>query len=391
MNSHLPLTAISIKTLMDRWGLRASHIMLLHLNHDLQGVYKEGPAIPYFHWNEGEMIEIMLENDASFDEFELKMADILELEKRFPILLTKEYDKIWFSVDQLAVRWGEDESEVDDILTQFGAEIIDPVGEPVDYMMLVHPGGGRVILPASDFIYKRSDIDRIETELEITPSRVEPVSKALPHLKKFESAQLAEDNLRIHFRKNGDYWIIGPDKKNLSIKHLDGFSYIKILLDKRGEEISVSELSSLVNSVNPDPGNGYNQSSAKSDGLEFDQSQQELMDSRALEAAKEALEDKKERLKYSTDFSERESLEIDIEKLEKFLKEAEFRGKQRTFEIREMGNIRTNIRNRISTALKHIHKKIPIMESFLNEKSIRTGYKCSYEPDPEKKIEWITE
>lgn len=63
MNSHLPLTAISVKTLMDRWGLRASHIMLLHLNHDLQGVYKEGPAIPYSYWNEGEMIDIMLENE----------------------------------------------------------------------------------------------------------------------------------------------------------------------------------------------------------------------------------------------------------------------------------------------------------------------------------------
>ena len=391
MNSHLPLTAISVKKLMDRWGLRASHIMLLHLNHDLQGVYKEGPAIPYSHWNEGEMIDIMLENDVSFDEFELKMADILELEKRFPILLTKEYDKIWFSVDQLAMRWGRDESEVDDIITQFDAEIVDPFGEPIDYMMLVHPGGGGVILPASDFIYKRSDIDRIETELEITPLREVLVSKALPHEEKYYPTQVADENLRIHFRKNGDYWIIGPDKKDISIKHLDGFSYIKILLDKRGEEISVSELSSLVNSANPEPGNGYDESSAKSDGLEFDQSQQELMDPRALKAAKEALEDNKERLKYCTDFSERESLEIDIEKLEEVLKGAEFRGKKRTFATPEIEKIRVNIRKRISTALKHIHKKIPIMESFLNQKSILTGYKCSYEPDPEKKIEWITE
>jgi hypothetical protein len=293
------------------------------------------------------------------------------------------------------MRWGRDESEVDDIITescaQFDAEIVDPVGEPVDYMMLVHPGGGRVILPASDFIYKRSDIDRIETELEITPSRGESVSKTLPHVKNIDPAQVAEDNLRIHFRKNGDYWIIGPDKKDISIKHLDGFSYIKILLDKRGEEISVLELSRLVNSVNPEPRNFYDESSAKSGGLDFDQSIQPLMDQRALMEAKDDLEDMQERLEISTDLLEKQTLETEIEKLEKLLKGAEFRGKQRTFESREMGNIRTNIRNRISRALKHIHKKIPFVGSFLNEKSIRTGYKCSYEPHPEKNIEWITE
>lgn len=151
------------------------------------------------------------------------------------------------------------------------------------------------------------------------------------------------------------------------------------------------ELSRLINSVIPEPGIVYDESSAKSDGLEFDQSQQELMDQRALKEARDALEDKKERLKYSTDFSKRENLEIEIEQLEKLLKEAEFQGQKRTFVNREMEKIRVNIKKRISTALKHIHKKIPIIESFLNKESILTGYKCSYEPDPGKKIEWITE
>ena len=158
----------------------------------------------------------------------LKMADILELEKLFPVLLEKNYEAVWFSIDQLAARWGRDESEVDDVLTQIGAEIVDPVGKSIDYMMLVHPSGGKIILPASDFIYKRSDIDRIETELEIKPLWETPATIPLPEEEKIDPTQVTDNALRIHFRKLGDFWIIGPDEgQPPSIKHMGGLILLK--------------------------------------------------------------------------------------------------------------------------------------------------------------------
>jgi hypothetical protein len=366
--------------------------MLLHLNYGLRGVYQNGPGLPYVQWNKGEMIDTMVENDCSFDDFELKMVDILELEKRFPILLDKNYEAIWFSLDQIAARWDRDESDVDDVLIQFGSEIVDPVGQPIDYMVLVHPSEGRVILPPSDFIYKKSDINRIETELELTPLRKTLASTLLPSDNITKPTQVTDDIHMIHFRKSGDFWLIGPDgMKFQPIKPMAGFFYIKILLENPHKEIDVLELSRLVSPTDPEPENRYGESAAIEKGFEFYQSQQEVTDNRSLVEVEEALEDLKARRKHSIDLEEKEGLEDHIDKLESYLRQAKLKGKARTFEKKEISKVRTNIQKRIKAALTHIHKQVPFLKAILNQESIRTGQKCSYLPNSEKNIEWVFE
>ena len=93
--------------------------------------------------------------------------------------------------------------------------------------------------------------------------------------------------------------------------------------------------------MNPEPANSYDESSAKRDGLEFDQSQQELMDDRAIKEVKDDLEDMKERLKSATDILKKQDLELEIEKVQDLLRQAEFKGQNRTFELTEIKRART--------------------------------------------------
>lgn len=160
------------------------------------------------------------------------------------------------------------------------------------------------------------------------------------------------------FYEEGEYWRIGIGNKVVSIKHLQGLSYIHYLLQKPWEEILVSEIENLGKITN---------------GGEQLLSGQPKIDAKARKDTEEEIKNLREQLEYdNVSLEKKEDIEETIQKCEKYLKDG-----KRKFTVKNERRLR--VYKNITNALKKI-KTIDGMDQYLNKDTIKTGFTCKYKP-----------
>jgi hypothetical protein len=220
------------------------------------------------------------------------------------------------------------------------------------------------------------------------------------------------------FYNNGDYWSIGEVGHEISVKHLNGLSYIHFLLRYPGKDHSVEMVYNLatadqtdVSSKRPDPEENYagetpyeivgNYSKAKIIALikHLKEKRENIIEDgiykdNNVESLKSVDEQTPQIKKLEQEY---EIKEIDKQLV---LLKGYISSKKRIFHTKSEKSAQTTVYKRIKEAIEKINtvvigkdefgKDIPILDKYLKLKeTIITGYAISYKPKRENPIEWI--
>ncbi len=77
MDKRLPLTAISVEKLMDRWGLTSAGVLFLYLNHDLRAVGSDGWGQDFYEMTESDVTALIREDGNTFNDFDISYDDVI--------------------------------------------------------------------------------------------------------------------------------------------------------------------------------------------------------------------------------------------------------------------------------------------------------------------------
>jgi hypothetical protein len=197
MKNELPLTAISVEKLMDRWGLTQAGIFFLYLNHNLQAVGSDGWGQDYYEMTESDVAALIREDGNTFADFDIRYDGAIRLEAQYEALKVQASKIKTIGLDEICSRWEADEMDVYQTLLTFQLNPVDPVGLPLDVQRISDLINVEKILSDSDLLYSRSDIERIEQECGITPNinaQPESTGKKLKHnqIQRLECRKIAE-------------------------------------------------------------------------------------------------------------------------------------------------------------------------------------------------------
>ena len=180
---------------------------------------------------------------------------------------------------------------------------------------------------------------------------------------------------------NDELWEIGDETKPSRIQHVDGFSYISILLARPGQEISALE---LYQRVNPPPPSA----AAGAPGVPTLWSVQgEVIDDRSINACRDrlrALVEKREEIERqpAPDPHAADEVEAEITAIQVYLKDS---GK--VFPNKDLEKTRSTVTQALGRAYKKIGEHHPGLARHLKE-TIRSGSSLSYEPRPDRTVTW---
>jgi len=206
--------------------------------------------------------------------------------------------------------------------------------------------------------------------------------------------KVVDPDLRL-FRKVGSHWFIAFEGKIYIYDHLDGFDYIRILLDNPGKELHVSILNEICVGHDfaeiPRILGELDSEELGKMGLSLTQldSPISLVDKKTQNRVKAERELIKEKLTGDNFINPEEkiALEDKLERLESYIKATSgYKGSDAKFQ-NGVNKMRISIRNRITKALEAVKENnSSLYDHFL--RSIKTGQFCSY--SPEKPINWST-
>jgi hypothetical protein len=304
-------------------------------------------------------------------------------------------------------------AEIFSIAFQEGWDFFDPFGFPIkEYYESILKLCNDQILKISDVLFQLSDVEEFVREAGLQLSKRNEIVADSSFL---GDEMDEEDEIPlISFYKNGQKWMIGKSRKEIILDELKGFEFIGFLIRNEGKEIDVFEVESL-GQVSPDASNsdhGYtpegiqistnkliNESysvDGREGGSQYDHQEvseflpQELIDKATKEDIKNAIKRAKKQLSSVKDESKVLEIKENIRSLENYLNETKGPiNKSSNFRSKRLENCRTNVQKRIKNALDSIEREIPYMKDYLNDKTIKTGYKCNYEQDGSNPAKWL--
>jgi hypothetical protein len=188
------------------------------------------------------------------------------------------------------------------------------------------------------------------------------------------------------FRSEGEYWTIGFDRVVIRMKDAKGLRYLRTLLAAPGREFHVLDLAAEAG-ASPAP-------RGRDDPREplsvVTTGEDKVLDSRAKTAYRARIEELREDLEEAEDANdlERESrVRAELDFIVRELARAVGLG-GRDREVTSMGErARSAVSKSLHASLRRIEKAHPTLGAHL-AMTVRTGYFCSYKPDPRAPIEW---
>ena len=171
---------------------------------------------------------------------------------------------------------------------------------------------------------------------------------------------------------------------------LKGLNYIAYLLGHPNREINVMELVRTIDKNHPDVSIypiGDESLNGKVDWNDAD----EVLDEKANSEYKKRLKVLSEERKLATESEneiELERIDIEFEIIKRELNAATgLGGRSRKFSTPKE-KARITVQKAIKNALDKIKENDPNLYQYLKNPIIRTGYTCSYNPDPDNLIKW---
>jgi hypothetical protein len=190
------------------------------------------------------------------------------------------------------------------------------------------------------------------------------------------------------FTRQGDYWVIRYQGNIAFLKSTRGHCCLALLLRHPGREFHVSELLDQQSAHAP---------ICKADGREIALSRVRslfdagaVLDAQAKAEYKCRLDDLRRDLaeaERSNDLARAERARFEINAIaEQIASLVGFGGRDRKFGS-EAERARCAVTKRIKNSIKKIGEAIPSLRSHLSS-HIKTGYFCSYNPNPERPVAW---
>lgn len=241
------------------------------------------------------------------------------------------------------------------------------------------------IKDAESFKFKKSDVEKLEIENGLDKPEKD-----------------AENIRRLSFYKNGQIWKIGEYGKEKDFTDLKGYKQIQFLLKHEEKKLSVTDVYHLGKSLpENDLDYGYTPEgintpdiskhevlSVKADDEDPEfitrDTEQPLIDEKAANDIKRAIDSKKEELKKTIDQQKKLEIRDEIHKLEKYRLSTKYK-----FKSTQKENNRTAVQKAIKRALEAIHDKLPELKEFLNNETITSGHECCYKPKPSNPVKWV--
>ena len=204
-------------------------------------------------------------------------------------------------------------------------------------------------------------------------------------------AGMIEDKSEYIFQLEGNIWKIVYNDKSTLLSHLDGFNYIKYLLQHAGESVEVENLKDI---------SGIVIDHGRYGRVDGNQEAVNLIENKKAKKAKKAITVSK-RFQIEEAFAEMEAelkelhpgsdeyydLEENIQEYKKLMsKDYNHRGEERKL-VDSAENARTSVKKAIERAYVRIEKDIPKLGAFLR-RTIRTGIACQYIPPPDNPPDW---
>ena len=214
-----------------------------------------------------------------------------------------------------------------------------------------------------------------------------------------ESETQGKQEERPVFCKTGDIWTVSYAGKTSHLHDTRGLHFISRLLREPGKKILARDLAAISDSRSQGPmGNELAASEAVSEG-ELSETPDmgdtgevlEVLDRPAINAYRARLH----QLSADRITAEKEPnpawlarIEEETELIEQQLRAGTgLGGRARKFTSTEE-KARSNVRMQIKAAIEKISEENPELRSYLS-RTIKTGMRCSYQPDPTTDIDWI--
>ena len=200
------------------------------------------------------------------------------------------------------------------------------------------------------------------------------------------------------FRKEGEYWTVGCGGKAFRLKDTKGLGYLAHLLRHPAAEFHVLDLAGIASRRDEDETSQSVQGLARSDedlekaGIHIGSlgDAGEMLDEQAKVAYRRRLSDLREELEEAKELGnvERaEQAEQDIDALTRELSRAVGLGGRNRRAASASERARQSISKTIKSVLERIAQSDATLGDFFS-RCIKTGYFCSYQPDPDFPIAW---
>lgn len=192
------------------------------------------------------------------------------------------------------------------------------------------------------------------------------------------------------FRRDGDYWTVSFAGRVTHTKDSKGMGYLHQLLQAAGRELHVLDMAA--SATGNDPDRRGSSSSARAEGLEAlsDGRGEPLLDQRAKEEFRRRIGDLEEEIEDADSMNDPERADrarVEMEQVMDTLAAAVgLGGRDRTVSLEA-----ERARLSVSKALRSAIAKIAAHDRVLGEHlaaTVRTGYFCSYLPDPRASGGW---
>ena len=190
------------------------------------------------------------------------------------------------------------------------------------------------------------------------------------------------------FLRQGDYWTIGYQRHIAFLKATRGLHYLALLLRNPGREFHVCE---LVGQAIGSPfvlGKGGHATGAWQDGFLSDAGP--ILDAQAKAEYKHRLDDLRRDLEEAERFNDptrAERARSEMDALAEQLASAVGLGGRNRRIGSEAERARSAVTKRIKNSINRIGEAIPSLGRHLVTR-IKTGYFCSYNPQPERPVAW---
>ena len=188
------------------------------------------------------------------------------------------------------------------------------------------------------------------------------------------------------FRREGEFWTITHKGATVRLRDAKGLRYIDCLIARPGKRIHVYDLIAAVDGIAAE---AASEGAARADGLEIAHESggpAVALDSRARSEYGNRLRELRAELEEADRFNDlgrSERLRAEIEQVSRELNEG--LGRRATSDAAERA--RGMVSKRIRASLEKISESTPTLGRHFAA-SIKTGYFCSYLPDPDHKISW---
>jgi sugar phosphate isomerase/epimerase len=189
------------------------------------------------------------------------------------------------------------------------------------------------------------------------------------------------------FRVEGEYWSIDFGGKTVRLKDARGLRYLRTLLAAPGREFHVLDLAAGTAPSSRGPGGAGHQASALHAG-EADV----ILDSAAKAAYRARIEELRgdiEEAEDNNDLERASRARAEVDFIVSELARAVGLGGRDRGAASAAERARSNIGKALRASLKRISEVHPTLGTHL-ETTVRTGYFCSYKPDPRLPVVWQT-